>query len=404
MDIMDPSALGLSESRLARINDWMASYVDAGKLPCMQVLVARNGKVAYFDMVGSRDVERNLDVEADTLFRIYSMTKPITSAAIMTFYEEGRFHLDEPVSRFIPAFAELNVFAGGTADSYETVPAERPITFRDLLTHTSGLTYDFIDETVVGELYRKNRLFHVSGKQTMPEFIERLATVPLLAHPGSEWNYSVSTDVLGYLVELLGDRPFADVLQTRIFDRLGMEDTAFYVPDAKRDRFAACYTVAEGGGLKLTDDPTSSRFLGEPIFASGGGGLVSTAEDYFRFCQMLLNKGEFGGERVLGRKTVEYMMANHLGGDMASMGQPRFSETSYEGIGFGLGGSVVVDAPMTQTLQSEGTFAWGGMASTGFWIDPEEDIVAVLMTQLTPSSTYPIRNELRVLVNQALVD
>lgn len=405
MEIGDPRANGFSGERLARIRPWMRSYVQSQKLPGMLAFVARRGTPVYFDVTGMRDVERGLSLELDSLFRIYSMTKPITSVAMMMLYENGRFQLDDPVARYIPGFSQLQVFASGTAQSYSTTPCERHMTIRDLLTHTSGLTYDFIEGTVVGQLYRKNRLYHVSGRDTMAEFIDKLATLPLLAQPGEQWNYSVSTDVLGYLVELLSEQSFPEFVAEHITGPLGMVDTAFQVPPEKVDRFAACYTPAgPDGGLKLTDDPTSSRFLSEPVFPSGGGGLISTAEDYFRFSQMLLNKGELGGVRLLGRKTVEYMMSNHLDGDMAAMGQPRFSETSYEGIGFGLGGSVVVDAQKSQTLQSNGTFSWGGMASTGFWIDPEEEIVAVLMTQLQPSSTYPIRNEFRVLVNQALVD
>lgn len=405
MQLQDPASLGLSGERLARIRPWMNSYVDANKLPGMSVMVARRGQIAFQDWVGRRDVARKLDVEADTVFRIYSMTKPLTSVALMTLFEAARFLLDDPVARYLPALADLRVFSGGTADRYNTVPAERSVSIRDLLTHTSGFTYDFIAETPVGELYQKHGIRHVFGNDRPAEFIRKLGTLPLLAQPGAEWNYSVSTDVLGCLIARLTDQTFDEYLHERVIKPLGMVDTDFQVSDANQARFAVCYTPAgPDGGLALADDSAGSRFLRPPKFPSGGGGLVSTVGDYMRFAQMLLNKGEFGGERVLGRKTVEYLMSNYLGGDMASMGQARFSETSYEGIGFGLGGSVVIDAPRTQVLQSVGTFSWGGMASTAFWVDPSEEIAVVLMTQLQPSSTYPIRNELRTLVNQAVVD
>ena len=405
MQLSDPASLGFSGERLARIRPWMLRYVDSERLPGVLVMVSRHGEPVYSDWVGLRDVERALPVEEDTIFRIYSMTKTLASVALMTLYEQGRFLLDDPVGRYLPPLARLEVFESGTAEHYSTVPAEQPVTIRHLLTHTSGFTYDFIDETPVAKLYNQHKVHHVFGRDDSREFIRKLSEIPLLAQPGSEWNYSVSTDVVGCLVEVLADRPFDDYLREVVLDPLGMVDTDFYVHEDRRPRFGCCYTPAgPQGGLTLADDSRSSRFLKPPAFPSGGGGLVSTAHDYLRFLHCLLGQGSLAGTRVLGRKTVEYMLRNHLPGDMASMGQPRFSETSYEGIGFGLAGSVVVDAAKSEVLQSDGTFAWGGMASTGFWLDRVEGVCTVLMTQLQPSSSYPIRNELRALVNQALVE
>jgi len=400
---VDPAVHGFSGERLARIRPWMQRYVDSGMLPGIQVMVARGGHCVYHDFTGCRDVERGQPVTEDTIYRIYSMTKPITSAAVMTLYEQARLRLDDPIEAYLPELADLQVFASGTPESYETVLAHRPVSIRDLLTHTSGFTYDFLGDNPVSALYAKHRVNHVFGKDDMPAFLEKLGALPLVSQPGAEWNYSVSTDVLGCLVERISGTTFCDYLREVVFDPLGLADTAFYVPEGKQDRFAACYHAVDGVRA-LQDDPASSRFLRPPVFESGGGGLVSTVNDYWRFAQMLLNGGELEGARVLGRKTVEYMMANHLDGDMAAMGQPSFSESSYEGIGFGLGGSVVIDPARSQTLQSAGTFAWGGMASTAFWIDPAENVLAILLTQWVPSSTYPIRNELRALVNAALVD
>ncbi|MGH6988760.1 MAG: serine hydrolase domain-containing protein [Stellaceae bacterium] len=398
-----PEQVGLSSDRLRHIRPWMERYVAERKLPGALTVVARRGRAVYAEWVGRMDVEREKPIADDTIFRIYSMTKPITSAAIMMLYEEGRFQLDDPIARYLPMFKEMRVYAGGTAERYETVPATRPITFKQLLTHTSGLTYGFTG-TPVSAIYQAAKFDFQAEEASLPVMAERLAKLPLLAQPGSEWNYSVATDVLGALIEIISGMPFHRFLEDRVFVPLGMSDTGFFVPEEKRDRFAANYQRGEDGGFTLIDDTASSRYLTLRHPCSGGGGLVSTAADYLRFCKMLAGKGESGGVRLLGRKTVEFMMMNHLAGDMAAMGMPRFSESSFDGVGFGLGGSVVIDPAKTQLLRSRGEFAWGGAASTAFWIDPEEDLIAIFMTQLMPSSSYPIRAELRVLVNQALID
>jgi CubicO group peptidase (beta-lactamase class C family) len=394
----------VSSERLARVNAWGRRWVDDGKLPCIVTMLARHGKIVHFDTYGMADVKRETRVAPDTIFRFYSMTKPLTSTAIMMLYEEGRFQLDDPITRFLPCFRNMRVAVGGMRGKLETVPAVRDITFRDLLTHTSGLTYGFMEATPVDGQYRDRGVDFQTSDKSLAEVVELAADIPLIAQPGAEWNYSIATDVLGHLVAVVSGKPFADFLRERVTGPLGMVDTSFHVPADKLPRFAANYTSTPDGRLMLIDDPQKSIFGTKRQVASGGGGLTSTAGDYMRFCQMMLNKGELNGVRLLGRKTVELMMTNHLRGDMAAMGQPRFSESSYEGIGFGLGFSVTLDPARAQILGSAGECAWGGAASTAFWIDPVEDLAVIMLTQLMPSSTYPIRRELRVLTYQALID
>ena len=399
-----PEDVGLSSERLARVNAWAQRWVDEGRLPGLITMVARHGKVVHFNTCGMADVKREVRIAPDTLFRFYSMTKPLTSTAIMMLYEEGRFQLDDPITRFLPCFKDMRVYAGGMRGKLETVPAERDISFRDLLTHTSGLTYGFMEATPVDAQYRDRGVDFQTSDKTLAEVVELAADIPLVAQPGAEWNYSIATDVLGHLVAVISGQPFDQFLRERVTSPLGMVDTAFHVPAEKLGRLAANYTSTADGRLMLIDDPQKSTFGVQRRICSGGGGLVSTAGDYMRFCQMMLNKGELDGMRLLGRKTVELMTMNHLRGDMADMGQPRFSESSYAGIGFGLGFSVTLDPAKAQILGSPGEYAWGGAASTAFWIDPVEDMAVILLTQLMPSSTYPIRRELRVLTYQALVD
>ncbi|HEY4171122.1 MAG TPA: serine hydrolase domain-containing protein [Reyranella sp.] len=406
LPLVSPEQVGLSAARLARVSDWMKGWVDSGKLPGLLVAVMRRGELAFAETYGKADVERNKPVRPDTIYRIYSMTKPLTSTAIMMLYEEGRFQLDDPISKFIPAFANPRVYAGGSRGKIDTVPGERGINFRDLLSHTSGLTYGFMESNPVDALYRAKEggVDFQMDKTSLKAIVERLATFPLIAQPGTAWNYSVSTDVLGYLVEVISGQPFEKFLVEKVAKPLGMVDTDFHVPQSKHDRFAANYQAGPDGKLQLIDDPGKSRYLQPRTVNSGGGGLVSTASDYLRFCKFMLNKGEIDGVRLLGKKTVELMTMNHLGGDMADMGMPRFSESPYYGIGFGLGFSVMIDPAKAQILGTPGEFAWGGAASTAFWCDPAEDMAVVMLTQLMPSSTYPIRRDLRVLTYQSIVD
>ncbi|TFZ59464.1 class A beta-lactamase-related serine hydrolase [Methylorubrum sp. Q1] len=398
----DPRDVGLCPDRLERIDAWMRGYVESGRLAGLSVSVLRGGKTAFFRAHGHADLARDRPFAADTITRIYSMTKPLTSLAVLMLYEEGRFQLDDPVARFLPEFAEMRVMTGGNRAKIETEPALRAITIRDLLTHTSGLTYGFMEATLVDALYRQNEIDFQTSTLPLADLVAKLAQQPLLAQPGAEWNYSVATDVLGHLVAVVSGIDFADFMRTRILRPLGMDDTDFFVPEEKHGRFAANYAFDRAGKLRLYDDSVGSRFLAPPPLASGGGGLVSTAADYLRFCRMILNLGERDGVRLLGRKTVELMLMNHLPGDLAAMGQPRFAESSYAGIGFGLGFSVMLDPARAQILGTPGEVSWGGVASTSFWIDPDEDMAVLLLTQLVPSSALPLRRELRVLTYAAI--
>ena len=395
-------AHGLAEKKLANLTPHLQKYVDTGKLPGFSCLVSRRGEEAYFHAYGHRDVERELDVSRDTIFRIYSMSKPITSVALMTLYERGFFQLDDSVSKYIPGWADLSVYESGSGDRMKTASCKTPMTIKHLLTHTSGLTYGFMNSDPVDALYRAKG---IGSKGTLNSMMEDLATVPLLFEPGSRWNYSVSTDVCGALVEYFSQQDLDVFVRENITEPLSMDKTGYQVPNTHSDSFAACYQFRKDGYV-LSDDPVSSSYLSRPTFFSGGGGMVATIDDDQRFAQMLLNKGEPEGTRVLGRKTVEYMSTNHMPGnvDLAAMGQPVFSETPYEGIGFGLGFSVVVNPAAANVLDSAGEFAWGGAASTYFWVDPMEDLTVIFMTQLLPSSTYPIRRELKTLIYQAIVD
>lgn len=401
-ELASPAAVGLSAARLNRIAPHLNRYVDEGKWPGYLVMVARRGRPAYLHSYGLCDVENQKPVAEETIFRIYSMTKPITSVALLQLYEQGHFHLNDPVARFIPSFKNLQVFAGGDAQNYQTTPPARPVTIRDLFTHTAGFTYGFpANQHPVDELYRQRAM--TGG--TLEEMIGKLSELPLVFSPGTRWNYSVATDILGYLVEVIAGQPLDRYFAEQIFAPLGMIDTAFTVPDEKLHRFAANYGFHEGG-FRLLDAPATSPYRKLPVLRSGGGGLVSTCADYFRFAQMLLNKGALDGVQILGRKTVELMTMNHMpnNGDLSSMGMPVFSETPYDGIGFGLGVSVMLDPAKAQILGSPGEFAWGGAASTAFWVDPVEEQIVILMTQLMPSSSYPVRRELRVLTYQAIVE
>ena len=381
----------------------MRRWVDSGKLPGLLVAIVRNDRLAWFETCGYRDVERKRAVEPDTIYRIYSMTKPITTVAALMLYEEGCFQLDDPVAKFIPAFADTRVFAGGDADSFTTEPLVRPVTVHDLMIHTSGLTYGFQHEHAVDALYRKRQVEFNANIGPLAGVVEAAAAQPLVFQPGTRWNYSVSTDVLGRLVEIWSGVPLDTFFDERILRPLDMRDTGFHVPEGQGDRLASSYIQADDGGLALVDPAGESRFLEPAITLSGGGGLVSTAADYLRFVRMLRGHGTLEGARILGRKSVELMTTNHLPGDLADMGRPRFAEMPFAGIGFGLGVSVLLDPAKARILGSPGEYAWGGMASTAFWADPAEDMIVLLLTQLIPSSAYPIRRELRVLTYQALL-
>ena len=407
---IDPAEVGLDPARLDRIERHFARYVDTGKLPGWLVTVGRKGRLAYVSACGARDIEAGLPVETDTLWRIYSMSKPITSVAAMILYEEGAFELTDPVSSFIPSFADVRVYTGGSDLKMVTVPALEPVRIWHLLTHTSGLTYGFHRTHPVDASYRAAGFeWSVPPGMDLAACCDAWAGIPLLFQPGAEWNYSVSTDVLGRVVEVASGQPLDEFLASRIFGPLGMTDTAFSVGEHDARRLGALYTPGRGGQATRLDSMgkvASTR----PAFLSGGGGLISTARDYHLFTSMLLQSpdspaGDLNGIRVLGPRTVAYMTRNHLpgGADLEAFGRPLFAEAPFRGMGFGLGFAVVKDAAAGKTLSSEGEYSWGGAASTAFFVDPAQELTVAFFTQLLPSSTYPIRPQLRQLVYQALV-
>jgi CubicO group peptidase (beta-lactamase class C family) len=404
MPTESPEAVGLSSSRLQYLDRYLQQrYLDTGRLPCAMTLIERRGQLVHLSSQGHMDVERARPLQQDTIFRIYSMTKPITSVALMMLVEEGLIALDDPVHRFIPQWRNLGVYEAGFIGTFRTRPTSAPMRIVDLLRHTSGLTYGLQQRTNVDAAYRKFGFGDPAGVGTLDAMIEGLAKIPLEASPGTVWNYSVSTDVLGYLVGKVSGMPFEEFLRQRIFAPLGMVDTDFHVPAEKASRFAACYAATPDGRMKLQDDPQTSAYLRTPSFVSGGGGLVSTAADYLRFCRMLLNGGALDDVRVLSPKTVELMTANHLPGgkDLTDMSVALFSEASYSGVGFGLGFAVTTSPARSLIPGSEGDYSWGGMASTYFCIDPREQLIVIFMTQLIPSMLYNIRRELRTLVYAA---
>jgi CubicO group peptidase (beta-lactamase class C family) len=399
-----PEEVGLSSERLGRIRPWLRGYLETDKLPGATTLVARHGKIVFCESEGFRDLEASKPMTTDTILRFYSMTKPITSVALMMLYEAGLFQLDDPVSEFIPSFKNTRVYVSGDTHDMVCEPLKTPITLHHLLTHTSGLTYGFGNQGPVSQLYQENHTDFSTHDGLLERVVERLARIPLEFQPGHRWNYGVSTDVIGRVVEVVSGQSLNAFFQNKILDPLGMVDTGFAVPKEKANRLAALYVKNEKSDLSLHESPQESPMIDSVETFSGGGGLVSTVADYFRFTEMLRRKGELDGERLLGRKTIEFMTTNHLSGDLADMGQPTFNETTYEGIGFGLGFSVMLDPAKARLMGTPGEYAWGGYASTAFWIDPQEDMTVIFLTQLIPSSAYPIRRELRILTYQALVD
>jgi len=405
---VDPAEVGLDPVRLERIGAHFRGYVERGRLPGWSLVVARRGKVAYAARHGLRDVDAGLPVEADTIFRIYSMTKPITSVAALMLWEEGHFELTDPVSRFLPAFAEPRVFAGGSPVKPVTVPAREPIRVRHLMTHTAGLTYGFHHVDPVDGIYRHAGYeFAAPRGADLATACDDWARFPLVCEPGTAWNYSVATDVLGRLVEVVSGQSLDAFFAERILRPLGMTDTAFGTPADQVGRLAALYSPAPGTGTPVRNDLLGrGAHNPRPRFLAGGGGLVSTVGDYHRFAQFLARGGELDGVRLLGTRTVRLMASNHLPGgtDLAAFGRPVFAETKYDGVGFGLGVSVVVDPVATGSHASPGEFGWGGLASTAFWVAPAEELTVVFMTQVAPSDTYPLRPQLKQLLYSAIVD
>jgi Beta-lactamase class C and other penicillin binding proteins len=425
---VDPDEVGLNPRQLARVDAHFARYVDSGKLPGWQLVITRGGQVAHASVYGLRDVDSKAPVTPDTLWRIYSMTKPITSVAAMMLWEEGAFELTDEISRWLPEFANPRVYDKGSTLKPYTVPATEPIRVWHLLTHTSGLTYGFMQTSVVDALYR------AAGYDLLPppgvdlaEACQAWANLPLLFQPGTRWGYSVATDVLGRLVEVVSGQRLDRFIADRILGPLGMTDTRWWVSGDDVDRLATLYVPSPTGGLARYD-LLGDEALREPTMLAGGAGLVSTAADYHRFTQMLLREGAYdppadapgeagepaggagagkaAGHRLLGSRTVRYMTRNHLpgGADLQDLSTGGFAETSFEGIGFGFGFAVLRDPVPTKTLGTPGLYYWGGVASTTFWVDPAEELTVLFFTQLVPSSTYPIRPQLRQLIYPALVD
>lgn len=399
---IDPVAAGLDESRLNRIRDHLArSYVDPGKIAGCSVAVARGGAIGYYAELGHRDRERDLPVTEDTIWRIYSMTKPITGVALMSLYEKGVFQLDDPVHRWIPEWRGMKVEERADDGTTRLVDPVRPVSVKDALMHMTG----FGMGTLSLEVDAQGRGF-LDGDHTLESFCAGLGERHLAHHPGTRWIYGVSTDVCARLVEAMSGQRFDDYLRDTIFEPLGMTDTSFHVPDDKVDRFAASYGRARDKSLRLLEDPEQSAYRRQRSFLSGGGGLVSTMPDYLRFTQMLLNGGELEGTRILGRKTVELMTMNHLPGglDMAAFAVPGgYGEVGFSGMGFGLTMAVSLGPVESAQIGSAGDYMWGGMASTTFWCDPVEDLLVVFMTQLIPSGTFNFRGQLKSLVYPALL-
>ena len=398
----------LDPDRLSRIGTWMQTYIDRRRFAGCATLIFQEGEEVYYDARGLRDVENGLPWERDTVARVYSMTKPIASVALMTLVEKGQFPLEAPVSDFIPGFSDCHALIPGATDISQTEPCATP-TLHQLLTHTSGLSYPF-NPGVLGAAMHEVDLVFGPSSPSLADMVDQLTSLPLAFAPGSRWEYSVGIDVIGRVVEVASGKTLEDFLVAEIFDPLGMAETRFAVPEHAVSRFASLYTplagdpmdlhasAGDGDPLRLTDAPDGSPYLTTTMH-SGGGGLVSTIDDYVKFAEML----RAGGKGILSPATLQFMMRNHLPGDIASMGPESFAEQPMEGVGFGLGGGIVLDPGRARCPGSVGDFSWGGMASTFFWVDPVHKLSTVFLTQLSPSSSYPGRAELKALVHGALM-
>lgn len=406
MKIAKPGSHGFDAARLARIDTLLQErYVDSGKLPNAQILIGRDGEIVHFASIGGTREGSASAIDEGSLFRIASMTKPITSIAFMMLVEEGRVAVDTPVHHVLPEFKGLGVYNGGGGGvPFQTRPTAEPMRMVDLLRHTSGLTYGFQNRSNVDAAYRESKMENWHGGHDLDGFVGALGKLPLEFSPGEAWNYSVSTDVLGAVVERVSGMKLDMFFRARIFAPLKMDDTFFEVPAGKLDRLTDCYTFVPGKGRVMYDRAEKSAWSRAPKLLSGGGGLVSTALDYHRFCRMCLNGGELDGARIVGRKTIELMTQNHLpgGSDLAAMSKSLFSEAANAGTGFGLGFAVTIDVARSMIPGSAGEYYWGGMFSTAFFIDPVERLTMVFMTQMSPSNVYPIRRELKTLIYSAL--
>jgi CubicO group peptidase (beta-lactamase class C family) len=405
---IDAAAAGFDAVRLARVDEHLrARYVDPGKIAGCQVAVFRRGHLAHSSSLGSMDLERAKPVPDDAIWRLYSMTKPITGVALLSLYERGRFQLNDPVHRFLPEWRDVQVRERAADGTPQLVPPARAMTVRDLMMHMGGVGYGPRSARLDFAALTSGVASGLGRSTTLESLSHALAGEPLRSHPGRQWLYAWSTDLCARLVEVLSGEPFDDYLRATIFEPLGMPDTGFSVPDSEIDRFVAAYTRSASKELVLTDDPMTSRYRRHPTFLSGGGGLVGTTADYLRFCRMLLGGGELDGARVLSRKTVDLMRANHLpgGAQLREFVIPGgYGEVGFDGTGFGLTVAVGLGPAATQSSASAGEYMWGGLASTLFWIDPAESLAVVFMTQLIPSGSFNFRGQLRAIVNGAISD
>ena len=404
---VDPKEVGLDATRLKNIDKHFNRYVDEGRLSGYAVAVARHGKVAHFGMYGHKDSETSAPITDDTMYRIYSMTKPVTSIALMMLVERGLLQLTDPVSKFIPPFGETRVWNTGSVLKPLTNALTEPIRIWHLLTHTAGMTYGWMYSDLVDDMYRRAGFeAGVAYKDSLEVVCDKYAALPLLFQPGSSWNYSVATDIVGRVIEVVGKMPLDEFFDKNIFQPLEMHDTGFWVPEEKYERVASLYRYDETNHKKAKISGFANSSLEKPAFLSGGGGLISTAGDYFKFIRMLEGRGKSGNVQLLSPSTFEMMVMNHLpnNADISTFGRPLGEEIFYDGLGFGLGFGVVVDQAKTRVACPNGTFSWGGMASTAFWVDPVNEISAMFFTQLIPSSTYPIRQYLRSLVYAAVTN
>lgn len=403
MEIHRPEDVGLSSERLARISAVLEAAVENGRLPGIMTLVQRRGKVVQFGKYGMMDIEAGKPMQEDALFRIYSMTKPIVSVALMTLLEEGRLGLNDPLSRYVPAFAKTKVWAGSAFLEPVLVDQDPEITLHHLITHTAGLSYGWFFDTPVEDRYREIVPTLFQRDKTLQEAIEEIAELPLVFQPGTQWRYSYATDVLGYVVQVVADMPLADFLEERIFRPLGMVDTAFHVPAEKLDRLAQLYKSKDVYDPEVATAEDVGSMAGITVLTkcpSSGGGLVSTLDDYLRFCSCLINKGRYDGGQLLGPKTVDWMTVSHLPKELLPISIGPWPVD----VGFGLGFGVVTSLGAVSTLASVGTYGWGGAAQTDFWIDPAEEIIGILMTQHMPEGAYPYQERFRNLAYQAIVE
>ncbi|RAZ75119.1 serine hydrolase domain-containing protein [Mesorhizobium atlanticum] len=399
--VHDPADLGFDKARLARLKRWMQRYTDTGRWPGGAVLIARHGKLAYFDSAGYADIEAKRPWRRDLIARIWSMTKPVTAVALLMLYEEARLHLDDPVEAYLPEFKDMQLLIPGATSLDQTVPVKTKMTIHQLLTHTSGLSL-FTGPGLLGEAYAKEALGLAKDYGGLDKMVRRIAELPLEWEPGTRWQYSAGSDVIGRIVEVVSGMPLDRYFATRIFEPLGMTDTGFSVPDSGISRFPPQYEVT-AGGMALNEAPEVSAWRqGKVDTFCGGGGLVGTIDDYWRFAEMLRAGGELNGARILSSRTLRLAACNHLPGDLAALATEVWAETQFDGVGFGLLGSVVLDPAKAQISAQVGDYGWGGAAGTFFWVSPADDMVVVLFTQLLPSSAIPVRKELRALVHGAL--